>query len=149
MSDSETGRQSRSTVDRTRASRSESSSGLVISPLQGTKIVIQNLQSSVTQEDIRELFGDIGTLKQAKLVSPDHAEVTLVNKSDTTRAVEIYHNRQLDERPMKCQMVGDATKRDPQTTRVPRLFHGRNAYTTLKAVTNRLARTRRTSTFSI
>lgn len=38
-----------------------------VSPLQGTKVVIQNLQSSVTQEDIEELFGDIGALKKAKV----------------------------------------------------------------------------------
>ena len=42
--------------------------GLVgVSPLQGTKVVIQNLQTSVTQEDIEELFGDIGALKKAKV----------------------------------------------------------------------------------
>ena len=34
---------------------------------QGTKCVIQNLQTSVTQEDIEELFGDIGALKKAKV----------------------------------------------------------------------------------
>ena len=38
-----------------------------MSPLQGTKVVIQNLQTSVTQEDIVELFGDIGALKKAKV----------------------------------------------------------------------------------
>lgn len=77
-----------------------------ISPLQGTKIVIKNLQTSVSQEDILELFGDIGALRRAKLVTPGHAEVTFVNKSDAARAVEIYHNRQLDGKPMKCQLVG-------------------------------------------
>ena len=43
------------------------SAGTGISPLQGTKIVIDNLQSSVTEEDIMELFGDIGALKKAKV----------------------------------------------------------------------------------
>ena len=38
-----------------------------VSPLQGTKVVIQNLQTSVTVEDIEELFGDIGALKKAKV----------------------------------------------------------------------------------
>ena len=112
--------------------------GTGVSPLQGTKIVIQNLQTSVTQvsqigctfpshccccsqEDILELFGDIGALRRAKLVNPGHAEVTFINKADAARwetmarekiskiyfrAVEIYHNRQLDGKPMKCTMVG-------------------------------------------
>ena len=39
-----------------------------VSPLQGAKIVVANLQSSVTQEDILELFGDVGALKRAKIV---------------------------------------------------------------------------------
>jgi hypothetical protein len=39
-------------------------------------------------------------------VAPGHAEVTFINKTDAARAVEIYHNRQLDGKPMKCQMVG-------------------------------------------
>ena len=70
-----------------------------VSPLQGTKIVIQNLQTSVTQvlklnchtaahppqEDILELFGDIGAMRRAKLISPGHAEVTYVNKADASR----------------------------------------------------------------
>ena len=38
-----------------------------ISPLQGTMVTITNLQSSVTQEDIEELFGDIGALKKAQV----------------------------------------------------------------------------------
>merc|ERR1712106_801171 len=86
-----------SQADRTMASRLEGPGGSVgVSPLQGTKIVIQNLQTSVTQEDILELFGDIGALRRAKLVNPGHAEVTFVNKGDAVKAVEIYHNRQLD-----------------------------------------------------
>ena len=95
--------------------------------------------SSSCQEDILELFGDIGALRRAKLVNPGHAEVTFINKTDAargetmagdvyngytntgytesmagmisnllvySRAVEIYHNRQLDGKPMKCTMVG-------------------------------------------
>ena len=31
-----------------------------VSPLAGSKVVVSNLQESVTQEDIIELFGDIG-----------------------------------------------------------------------------------------
>merc|ERR1712130_649148 len=93
-------------TDRTMASRLDGDGGIGVSPLQGTKIVIQNLQTSVTQEDILELFGDIGALRRAKLVNPGHAEVTFINKADAARAVEIYHNRQLDGKPMKCTMVG-------------------------------------------
>lgn len=98
-------REERDEGPRTMGSRLDGN-GTGVSPLQGTKIVIQNLQTSVTQEDILELFGDIGALRRAKLVNPGHAEVTFINKTDAARAVEIYHNRQLDGKPMKCTMVG-------------------------------------------
>lgn len=80
--------------------------GSTVSPLQGTKVVITNLQTSVTQDDIVELFGDVGPLKRAKLVTPGHAEVCFVNHSHAKNAVDIYHNRQLDGKPMRCQLVG-------------------------------------------
>lgn len=77
-----------------------------VSPLQGAKIVVSNLQSSVNQEDIIELFGDVGPLKRAKLVDTGVAEVVFVNKADAMKAVEIYHNRQLDGRAMRCEITG-------------------------------------------
>ena len=67
---------------------------------------VTNLQNSVTKDDIVELFGDVGALKRAKVASPGSAEVVFVNRSDAQKAVEIYHNRQLDGKAMKCQMVG-------------------------------------------
>ncbi len=108
-------------------SSSAGSSAAFVSPLQGSKILVSNLQDSVTQEDITELFGDIGSLKRAKLVEPVRiyeiqtlklflkllfsvpnqgvAEVVFVKHADAQRAVEIYHNRQLDGRPMKCKLA--------------------------------------------
>merc|ERR1712098_168350 len=68
-------RQSRSQADlHVAAEMTRAGAPQGVSPLQGTKVVIQNLQTSVTQEDIVELFGDIGALKKAKMVSPGHAE---------------------------------------------------------------------------
>lgn len=87
---------------RTMADRYESH----VSPLEGAKIVVTNLQSSVTKDDIVELFGDVGALKRAKVSTPGTAEVVFVNRSDAQKAVEIYHNRQLDGKAMKCQIVG-------------------------------------------
>merc|ERR1711874_341041 len=83
--------------------------GTGISPLQGSKIVITNLQTWVTEGDVLELFGDIGAVRRAKLVTPGHAEVTFVNKKDALKAVDIYHNRQLDGKPMKCQIIDQSS----------------------------------------
>ena len=79
--------------------------GNYVSPLNGTKVIVSNLQSSVTEEDIIELFGDIGTLKRAKVSTPGTAEVVFVKFSDAQKAVEIYHNRSLDGKAMKCNIL--------------------------------------------
>ena len=38
--------------------------------------------------------------------TPGSAEVVFVNRNDAKKAVEIYHNRQLDGKPMRCQIIG-------------------------------------------
>ena len=76
------------------------------SPFLGTKVVVSNLQESVTQEDLSELFGDVGPLRRVKMMlAPGSAEIVFLNKEDADRAIEVYHNRQLDGQPMKCQLV--------------------------------------------
>lgn len=71
----------------------------------GHRIVVSNLQPTVTQDDIKELFEDIGQLLTAKLVRPGVAEVIYKNLKDAQKAVDTYHNRQLDGQPMKCLLV--------------------------------------------
>lgn len=80
----------------------------VVLVVTGTKVIVSNLLPSVTQEDIMELFGDVGPLKRAKVTSPGTAEVVYINFSDAQRAIDVYHNRQLDGRSMKCQIVGQS-----------------------------------------
>ena len=69
--------------------------------IQGTKVMVSNLQPTVSYEDILELFGDIGAIKRAKVTTPGTAEIVYVSKPDAVKAVEVYHNRQLDGKPMK------------------------------------------------
>lgn len=71
----------------------------------GHRIVVSNLHSSVIEDDIKELFEDIGQLLSAKLVRPGVAEVIYKNLKDAQKAVDTYHNRQLDGQPMKCLLV--------------------------------------------
>lgn len=72
---------------------------------QGHRIVVSNLQPSVTHEDIKELFEDIGPLITSHVVRPGTAEVIYKYQKDAKTAVEAYHNRQLDGQPMKCMLV--------------------------------------------
>ncbi|KAH9492817.1 polymerase delta-interacting protein 3 [Bulinus truncatus] len=77
----------------------------IISPLQGFRVMVTNLFSSVTQDDIIELFGAVGPLKKAKLLKAGFAEVVYVNKQDAVSAVEKYHSRELDGQPMYVKMT--------------------------------------------
>lgn len=99
----------------------------------GHRIVVSNLQSTVTQDDIRvsnssfnvhffksintilsqELFEDIGQLLVARLVRPGTAEVIYKNLKDAQKAVDTYHNRQLDGQPMKCLLVNKRPLNNP------------------------------------
>lgn len=94
--------------------------------MNGYRILVSNLQSSVTAADIhvlrnivfpyknkmstinvifQELFGDIGELTDSKLVRPGTAEVIYSSLKDAQKAVDVYHNRQLDGQPMNCFLV--------------------------------------------
>uniref|UniRef100_A0A182NVE4 RRM domain-containing protein n=1 Tax=Anopheles dirus TaxID=7168 RepID=A0A182NVE4_9DIPT len=69
------------------------------------RIVVSNLHNKVTQQDIQELFVEIGKLIEARLVRPGVAEVIYETQSHAELAVDIYHNRILDGLPMKCLLV--------------------------------------------
>ncbi|XP_004479627.2 polymerase delta-interacting protein 3 isoform X8 [Dasypus novemcinctus] len=76
----------------------------VFSPLEGTKMTVNNLHPRVTEEDIVELFCVCGALKRARLVQPGVAEVVFVKKDDAITAYKKYNNRCLDGQPMKCNL---------------------------------------------
>ncbi|KAK1785721.1 hypothetical protein P4O66_019069, partial [Electrophorus voltai] len=76
----------------------------VFSPLEGTKITVNNLHPRVTEEDIVELFCVCGALKRARLVKVGVAEVVFVRKEDAVSAYRKYNNRCLDGQPMKCNL---------------------------------------------
>ncbi|ROL15622.1 polymerase delta-interacting protein 3 [Anabarilius grahami] len=76
----------------------------VSSPLEGTKITVNNLHPRVTEEDIVELFCVCGALKRARLLKVGVAEVVFVRKEDAVSAYRKYNNRCLDGQPMKCNL---------------------------------------------
>lgn len=91
----------------------------------GYRIVVSNLQANVTQEDIKELFEDVGELLVSRLVRPGTAEVIYKTLKDATKAVETYHNRQLDGHPMKCLLVNPRPKNNPTAPAVRSLTQSR------------------------
>ncbi|KPP71077.1 hypothetical protein Z043_110043 [Scleropages formosus] len=74
------------------------------SPLEGTKMTVNNLHPRVTEEDIVELFCVCGALKRARLLKVGVAEVVFVRKEDAITAYRKYNNRCLDGQPMKCNL---------------------------------------------
>ncbi|KAG5832440.1 hypothetical protein ANANG_G00291200 [Anguilla anguilla] len=76
----------------------------VFSPLEGTKMMVNNLHPRVSEEDIVELFCVCGALKRARLLKVGVAEVVFVRKEDAVTAYRKYNNRCLDGQPMKCNL---------------------------------------------
>uniref|UniRef100_A0A8C8C1F8 RRM domain-containing protein n=1 Tax=Oncorhynchus tshawytscha TaxID=74940 RepID=A0A8C8C1F8_ONCTS len=74
------------------------------SPLEGTKITVNNLHPFSAVLDSLELFCVCGALKRARLVKVGIAEVVFVRKEDAVSAYRKYNNRCLDGQPMKCNL---------------------------------------------
>lgn len=69
-----------------------------------SRITVSNLHPAVTQQDVEELFGAIGSLKSCKMLSRGCAEVVYAQKRDALIALSRYHNRKLDGQPMQCKL---------------------------------------------
>lgn len=78
----------------------------------GTKLYISNLDYGVSNEDVKELFAEVGDLKRFSIHydrsgrSKGTAEVVYSRRSDAVAAVKRYNNVQLDGKPMKIEIVG-------------------------------------------
>ncbi|XP_022733616.1 THO complex subunit 4D-like [Durio zibethinus] len=77
----------------------------------GTKLYVSNLNIGVTNEDIRELFSEIGELKRYAVHYNKNgrpsgsAEVVYLRRSDAFAALRRYNNVLLDGKPMKIEIV--------------------------------------------
>ncbi|KAA8518881.1 hypothetical protein F0562_016345 [Nyssa sinensis] len=78
----------------------------------GTKLFITNLDYGVSEEDIKELFAEVGDVKRYSIQydrsgrSKGMAEVIFSRRKDAEAAVKRYNNVQLDGKPMKVEIVG-------------------------------------------
>ncbi|CAH2074446.1 unnamed protein product, partial [Thlaspi arvense] len=77
----------------------------------GTKLYISNLDYGVSNEDIKELFSEVGDLKRYGIHydrsgrSKGTAEVVFSRRGDALAAVKRYNNVQLDGKLMKIEIL--------------------------------------------
>lgn len=68
----------------------------------GYKIVVSNLHPRVTEEDILELFSDIGPIKRARFLDKGIAEVLYVKIEHAKEAIYKYDKNELDGKKKIC-----------------------------------------------
>ncbi|KAL0893959.1 hypothetical protein ABMA27_014036 [Loxostege sticticalis] len=105
------------------ALRTEKITEKIDKPVLEYRIIVSNLRSTVTGGDIEELFGDVGGMVESRLVRPGTAEVIYKTQEDAQRAVDLYHNRQLDGQPMNCLLVTPRSNAaPPRSSSKPALY---------------------------
>lgn len=62
----------------------------------GYKLIVSNLHSRVTEDDVLELFSDIGPIKRAYFVDKGVAEVVYVKLEHAREAINKYDRSELD-----------------------------------------------------
>jgi len=78
----------------------------------GTKVSISNLDSGVTDGDVREIFQQVGRVSKTAVNydsngrSRGTAEVTFANRQAAIKAVKEYDRAEVDGRPMFLTLIG-------------------------------------------
>ncbi|CAE6201829.1 unnamed protein product [Arabidopsis arenosa] len=90
----------------------------------GTRLHVTNLDQGVTNEDIRELFSEIGEVERYAIHYDKNgrpsgtAEVVYPRRSDAFQALKKYNNVLLDGRPMRLEILGGNNSEAPLSGRV-------------------------------
>lgn len=87
-----------------------------------TTILITNLQASVTEDDVLELFGEVGRIDEIQTLSHGCVQVTYAKEENAKQAINKYHNRLLDGQSMYVSLqpaISYSTKSAKKTAAAP------------------------------
>lgn len=88
----------------------------------GYSVVVSNLNPAVTQSDILELFGDVGSIKSYQNINSTTAMVNFSHTQEAAAAVQTYNNRLLDGQPMQVTLIPAPAAAATQSKRVSQAF---------------------------
>ncbi|CAF3736967.1 unnamed protein product [Adineta steineri] len=85
-------------------------------------VLVTNLVPSVTEEDVFELFGQIGRINEIITLSPGCVQIVFAKREDGEQAVSKYHNRLLDGQFMyvSLQRTAAAAAPSPPVNQTPK-----------------------------
>jgi len=97
----------------------------------GTKVSIQNLEYSVNEENLKEVFGRVGTVKKVVIQydrsgrSEGNGEITFARRNDAIAAVNKYNGVQVDGKAVRLQIIGSNVSLPARGNRKTISFRGR------------------------
>jgi len=81
----------------------------------GNSVLVSNLSAKITEDEVAELFGDIGPLMNVQIINSTTALVTYFASQHASKAVKVYNYRLLDGIAMNCTILPSATPATPST----------------------------------
>lgn len=89
-----------------------------------SKLYVGNLSFSTTENDLRELFGKAGEVKEVTLITDKYTRqpkgfgfVEMMNQTDAEKAIRMFNDQELDGRPMTVNLARPREERRTQSYR--------------------------------
>jgi len=77
-----------------------------------TQLLVENLSHETTEDDLRSMFAQVGTVKEVVLIkdrdtgiSKGFAYVTMNSQDEANKAVYVFNGRSLDNHELKIRAV--------------------------------------------
>jgi len=97
----------------------------------GTKVSIQNLEYTINEENLKEVFDRVGTVKKVVIHydrsgrSEGSGEITFARKADALTAISKYNGVEVDGKPVRLQIIGSNVSLPARGNRNRNTFRGR------------------------